>query len=403
VFHACLAIAITATVLALAGSASALSPRPSGRIYYAGPAEACAADESLCAPRDGIWSIAPDGHGSRFEASFVRIPMLNGEAVDPPTISHNGRLFAFAAQPAPTSPIAHRGPLLYVVAKAGGSPRLIASQPGFSFQPRWSPSDRWIAFLNVPCCGTKRTSIWVVSAAGGTPRRVAYVTIPGTFGGYQASDYDGPYPDWSPDGQWIEFPRQVKARGPFELWAVHVSGKGLHQVTHLGLRGTYYTPPATTCPGCPTVLTSAPTFMWTPNARLVVWTSGGIFIADRRLRRVTRIAGPGGYNPVVSPLGHALLFTRDTTKNGSAYRGVADDSAIYRVGIDGRNRQRLTAGANFDQAPAWSPDGRWFSFSRDETLWVESAAGGAPIEVPHQAVPNALGYGPVNARSAWLP
>jgi Tol biopolymer transport system component len=349
--------------LVLAGVAVGASGRPAGRIYYAGPAQACVADESSCAPPSAVWSIAPDGSQSRFESSFSRILFLNN-SLSLPAISHQGRLFVFAQYSATGL---HTD--LVVVSRNGGTIRQLSTPNGWNASPAWSPNDHWIAFSSLSgYAPSSATTIWVVRASGGAPHRVAKAA----------------YSAWSPDGRWITFPRQVTPRGPFELWAVSITGTGLHRLTHLGLRGS-----------------DGPTFVWSPRGRLAVATSGGIFIADRRLRRLTRVAGRGAYNPVFSPHGSTLLFTRESS-TPAAYRGGVNSNSIYSVGADGRGLRRITRGAHFDQDPAWSPDGHWISFSRDESLWTVSSQGGSPSYVPHQARHD-LGYTPYNALSIWLP
>lgn len=355
------------------GPAGAATRRPGGRIYYAGPAQACVADESPCAARNAVWSVAPNGSHQRFERRFTGIANLNNATILP-ALSHHGRLFVFttvSAASGGTSP-------LFVVPETGGSLRQLSSPPGVDYNLRWSPNDRRIAFLNFKCCGLVHTSIWVVRSIGGAALRVA--TFPA-----RSSTVDF---GWAPDGRWITFPLRTKPRGPLELWAVSLVGSRLHQLTHLGLRGS-------------------PTFLWSAAGRLAVIARRGIFISDRRFRRLTRVGPLGAYDPVFSPNGAELAFIKDSPALAT-YRSDASslglhNSAIFVVRSDGRGLLRLSRGNHYDQAPAWSPDGRWISFSRDESLWVTPSNGGTATSVRGQALPSAQGYGPYNALSTWVP
>jgi len=152
-------------------------------------------------------------------------------------------------------------------------------------------------------------------------------------------------------------------------------------------------------------------YLWSPRGRLAIAAASGIFIADRRLRHLTRVAPKGAYDPVFSPDGAELAFVKNlpelaTYRPDAAYFGL-HDSAIYLARSDGGGWRRLTRGHNYDQAPAWSPTGHWISFSRDESLWIAPAGNGKPYRVPNQpvcCVGDDGGAPPVsNAISTWVP
>lgn len=83
--------------------------------------------------------------------------------------------------------------------------------------PHWSPDGRWIAFDSRP---GGRSGVFVVSAEGGTPRRL---TPPTT---------DGIVPNWSRDGEWIYF--CSNRTGNQEIWKIPVEGGDAVQVTQGG-------------------------------------------------------------------------------------------------------------------------------------------------------------------------
>jgi dipeptidyl aminopeptidase/acylaminoacyl peptidase len=388
-----------AVVFAAGAPVAGATARPSGRIYYAGPSEACAADESLCAPRGEVWSIAPNGSGDRFESSLADAPPL-------PVFSHRKGLFAYFQSPNVNGDPLHTA--LTITPRGSGATRQLTTPAGRNDSPSWSRDDRWIAFLNFHQTSSYSPldyspTVWVVPVAGGAPRQIVSAeTPPVTAGG--SGDHDAlkaPYPAWSPDGRWITFPRKTTARGPVELWAVSPTGAHLHQLTHFHLPETYYHEPG--CASCGTYLTGGPTFIWSSRGRLAVVTHNGIFVGDSALRRLTRIASPGAYDPLFSPSGSTVLFLRDSSAPAPVWGPDYKSSSIYTVDTGGHNLRRVTTGNHLDQTPAWSPDGRWIAFSRDEALWTVSAHGTEARYVSGQALPSVRGYQPYNAASIWLP
>jgi hypothetical protein len=123
------------------------------------------------------------GRGVLFlrDASGGEIPISDGsEDAACPSISPNGELVAYLAQP-PGS-----GTELRVVSRSGGRPVTLATDVEPSEYPSWSPDGRFLAYA-----AGSPISVWVVSAAGGEPRKL--------------TPDGGDYPRWSPDGRWIAY------------------------------------------------------------------------------------------------------------------------------------------------------------------------------------------------------
>ncbi|HEY2413581.1 MAG TPA: S41 family peptidase [Pirellulaceae bacterium] len=72
---------------------------------------------------------------------------------------------------------------------------------------------------------------------------------------------------------------------------------------------------------------------------------------------------------------------------------------IWTADESGKNVQRLTAHRGRDQAPRFSPDGKWVAFSSDREgnldVWIVPATGGTPKQLTcHSADDNVLGWSP---------
>jgi TolB protein len=124
-----------------------------------------------------------------------------------PAISRDGRKLAM---------ILSKGgsPDLYVADADGKNLRQITKTPDDESSPTWSPDGTRICYS-----AREAKALFVISATGGTPRRLNFAT-----GGIPSE------PDWSPDGKSIIF--TVYRGGKFELLVGPADGNG--SVTPLG-------------------------------------------------------------------------------------------------------------------------------------------------------------------------
>jgi serine/threonine protein kinase/Tol biopolymer transport system component len=128
-----------------------------------------------------VATMQPRGELVRFDAKAREFQSL-GMSATAMDVSRDGKWAAYVSYPDNT----------LWRARAGGSERLqLTSPPLTAFMPRWSPDGSRIAFMGqLP---GKNWQIYIVSAEGGTPERVA----PG--------ERDQNDPNWSPDGSSLAF------------------------------------------------------------------------------------------------------------------------------------------------------------------------------------------------------
>lgn len=140
-------------------------------------------------------------------------------------------------------------------------------------------------------------------------------------------------------------------------------------------------------------------YSWAPDASFVV-TSGPIGREPTEHKRLLRTDLPSGaqrtldeqpnavdVEPAVSPDGRTVAFARGVggpLVSGSAPQTASLESRrIWLVDANGANPRELTGADTIaDDAPAWTPDGRWVIYARRPSgpleLWAVPTAGGEP-------------------------
>ena len=87
---------------------------------------------------------------------------------------------------------------IYTAATSGGVAQRLTSDEGQELYPKFSPDGQWIAF-SAEYTGTRQ--VWVMPAAGGTPRQLTFYTDVGPMPPRGGTDYR--ILDWTPDGQHV--------------------------------------------------------------------------------------------------------------------------------------------------------------------------------------------------------
>jgi eukaryotic-like serine/threonine-protein kinase len=150
----------------------------------------------------------------RFAAGAAAPHRLSSTKMDmAPRLSPDARRVAFSSN--------RSGAWQIWLAEADGShPRQLTSE-GLAWNASWSPDGSRIVFAQA--IGSRFSDIYVVNAAGGTPRRLT--DNPGNEGS----------PSFSRDGQFIYF--SSDRTGSLELFRMSADGQAVTQITRTGLGG----------------------------------------------------------------------------------------------------------------------------------------------------------------------
>jgi eukaryotic-like serine/threonine-protein kinase len=188
---------------------------------------------------------------------------------------------------------------IYIKPAGGGTQFRLTDNAAQDYCPTWSPDGRSIAFLR--SLGLNRAEVRVVSASGGTERKIGEIRSP-QWGPWW---FPGPFLKWSPHSRWLVV--STKHVGPSLAFSLQL--------------------------------------MSTENGEL---------------RRLSEGEGLGGDSaPAFSPDGRTLVFTR-LVAEGSAYLYLLQLSPeMEPLG----SPRRLETGKPWNTTPAWTPDGGEIVFS----------------------------------------
>jgi Tol biopolymer transport system component len=322
-------------------------------------------DESAAAPSwspDGQLLAVADRTGLQSASSVFVITIANLEKrklTSPPpadaagdfapAISPDGRTVAFIRE-------GSAGGLYLVPIGGGAATRLTLERLWWAERLAWTPDGRDLLFSSSIVAPGSSSSLWKVSAAGGTPEPLA-------VGGENAAN-----PTVSSRGNRLAYEQRVQDAN---IWQIEV--------------------PASTEPGrSPTKLIASTRHeagpQFSPDGTRIAFHSdrAGSFeiwlcdIGGSNLVHLTSFGSPMVGTPRWSPDGRRIAF--DVFAKGQ--------TDIYVADLDGGPPQRVTSERSDETVPSWSRDGRWIYFASNRTgrleLWKGPAAGGSAVQVTKQ-------------------
>lgn len=235
-----------------------------------------------------------------------------------PTWAPDGTLIAFSRYAGDAAP---EKTGLWVMAPDGSNPRQLTTV--IAEHPDWSPDGRYIVFD-----GDYGNTIQLVSASGGTPIRVAPDSLVIDKGGQSK---------WSPDGSRLVF----KAQG--RLWMIDVATGNLDSIYDAG--GMLVLP-----------------LCWSPDGGDIY-----IYLRERETRAawIGTIPATGGEIRRLTPEENAAYRYADVSPDGTLLAVVLCEGRncdLWAMSSSGGPRVQITFDPDYDDGPAWSPDGRTIAF-----------------------------------------
>ncbi|MBV8569133.1 MAG: protein kinase [Acidobacteriaceae bacterium] len=262
-----------------------------------------------------------DSRTGKFSSFLEGIP---AEWLD---FSRTGKLLVYDTYPEGT---------LWRAAADGSQRQQLTFPPLQAFLPRWSPDEKYIAFMGTQ--PGKSPRIYVVPATGGSPQQVS--------NGESGPRGDGD-PSWSADGTSLVFGASVwEARQVF----LHVLNPATRAISTLqGSEGLYWP-------------------RWSPDGRFIAAVSGPekLMLYDTESHKQTQLATGNIGNPSWSADSEFVYF--DTTGR---------DAALFRVRIRDQKVERVISLTDIHRTVG--NFGPWTSVAPDGSLLIQRNAGSGEL------------------------
>jgi dipeptidyl aminopeptidase/acylaminoacyl peptidase len=227
---------------------------------------------------------------------------------------------------------------IWMAAMSGGEAIPVTADGACAFHPRWSPDQKYLAYLREPgTCGSETYAggqVWLLNRAGGEPEQVTHTA-------QNVDDFA-----WSPSSDRLALvlrdpsPEEVEAAAgenndaarrpakprPWVIDRLHFKEDEIGYLDHR-------------------------------RAHLYVFA-----LDSRKLTQITS----GDYDdlePVWSPDGRSLAFVSNRSENPDSNFNTNIWVVAADNGDRGINLLRVAPDAGTDDFPAWSPDGKWIIFA----------------------------------------
>jgi tricorn protease len=251
---------------------------------------------------------------------------------------------------------------VWVVGRDGGNAQRLTSHAGAELYPKFSPDGRWLAF-SAEYSGTRQ--VWVIAAAGGTPRQLTWYSDVGALPPRGGTDYR--VLDWTPDGRHVivranRLPYDERGGRPYRV----------------PFEGGLETPLPMPESGGGSLSPDGTKFVYTPiDADFRGWKRyrGGrapdLWIYDLVGNSAQQLTTFRGLDLNPAWVGDTIYFSsdRDYTAN------------LYAIAPSGGEPRKLTAFDDFDVLwPSGGPDA--VVFEQGGWIWRYDAGAAAAVKVP---------------------
>ncbi len=231
---------------------------------------------------------------------------------------------------------------LWLVPTAGGEARKLTHHEASSSSPAWSPDGRWIAFVSAR--NDDGAQVWLLPMAGGEPRQLTRLQ-----GGARS-------PVWSADGSVLAVTSEVWPEDDAVAGAMRNLAESASKSSALIYDELMY----------------RHWDRWEDGKRSHVYAVDPETGESRHLTPGpydTPPLGLGGFQDyALSPDGSELAFVRNT----DVPTAVGTGNDVWLVSTDGGEPRLLTDSDGNDNAPQYSPDGRWIAYLAQERPGFEA-------------------------------
>ena len=283
-----------------------------------------------------------------------------------PALSPDGARIVFRSE--------REGGGLFVMGATGESPRRLTDE---GHSPAWSPDGTEIVYATQkPEPGRSVSTLWRVSAAGGTPVLVTRA--------------DAVQPSWSPEGRRIAYWGIAADSGLRAIWTVRKDGSD--PVRLLGSERNTSNPVWSRDGHLYFIRDNGdsmsllrvrideesgqalgdPEPLSTPTESIAGLSLAGdrlVYATDNRKANVERVAfdperGETAGSPEPVTQGSWAVRSADLSPDGEwiVFDTSAPQEDLFVIGADGSGRLQLLDDIHKDRAPRWSPDGAWILF-----------------------------------------
>jgi Tol biopolymer transport system component/DNA-binding winged helix-turn-helix (wHTH) protein len=344
--------------------------------------------------REGVGKDGMEEAEGKLRAESSRISTLVPDPASDPAISPDGKLVAFRR-----NSYSPGGAGIFVTSSEGKGVMQLTQHPG-DCCPAWSPDGRNLAFTRI---AADEYGIYVVSAKGGTPKKISHED-PRKKRGELA---------WTPDGKSIAFSGD-SPRGGSQIFLLSVEDSSVHAITEPQGQdrdwGPAFSPDGSQMAfvrgngagfpeevyvmalnsGAPRQLTNEraaimgpPT--WSPDGASVIFSStrGGdpsLWTIPANGGAATRMEGTGNatWHPAVAKESGQMTAQK-----------ISRSSGVYCLAVDGEPGKNtptvVTATNGRNEGPQLSPDGRRLVFMSDRSgyvdIWVSNRDGSSAVQL----------------------
>ncbi len=273
--------------------------------------------------------------------SFDVRAMLRLTRISDPRIASDGTMVAFTVQTVDldqnTKPTQ-----IWTVPVTGGTPRQITTQGTQNERPRWSPDSHSIAFISNR---SGSSQVWIMNADGSEPRQITSIST--EAGGVM----------FTPDGKKLVFTSDVYPDCPND----DCNRSRIEAGKNSKVKARTYT----------TLLFRHWT-SWQSKRRshlLVVSVAGGLptdLTPGNNDVPPFSLGGPDDY--AISPDSAQLCYSM----NADPAPATSTNTDLFTIPLNGGETRRLTSNPGADDAPQYSPDGKYIAYRSQQRAGYES-------------------------------